>query len=296
MSTNDGMINMLAYRLRRPWILVLIGAGLGIAGFATLFPVEQSGAACGGEREADMVITDLVPQPTQRYFQPKLDIKASRQLFTDMDAAYAKTYYMPCGKNCHAPQRALRQLGWQKMNEPQFARIQHMDWADPSGYTDIKSWQRFNHIPNHKVFTKIDTFLTGMNTYKEKQQSNRQVFFLPESYRTHNTKERASLERTMKAANRPWILRTGLNKDGLIEVLEAGAAKKAVLKVLSTSKTSDHPSAKNQNLVTQYVCNQLKWEGQLFSVRVFWFVSICAAFFRPGGDCCADVLLHEPSY
>jgi hypothetical protein len=37
---------------------------------------------------------------------------------------------MPCGKACHPIARALRELGWQKLNEPKNARLIHLDDYD----------------------------------------------------------------------------------------------------------------------------------------------------------------------
>jgi len=272
--------SMILHRLRRPWILIVIGAVLGIASFELIFPAQHAECHNRGEKEAGILITELVPQPTQRYFQPKqLELKASRQLFSEMKQEDSNTYYMPCGKNCHAPQRALRQLGMQKVNVAGAGRIQHLDWAGQPGYVDtMESWQRFNHIPNAKAFTKKDSFLTGMAAYKD-QHGAQQVYFMPDNYRLHNAKERASLERTVKSDNRPWILRQGLGQAGVTKVLTPnGKSKATMLQAISTtgdaaSGQQGSPLLMEQSIATQYVCNQLTWEGNLFSVRIFWFVA-----------------------
>ena len=250
-------LSILCFRLSKPWILFLVWATFGIAGFATVFPSQP--ATCKQTNEAGISLTELAPQPSEPYYQPPIEIKASRQLFKDAPPGFEKTYFMPCGKSCHPVARSLRDLGWQKLNEQKNARLIYVGDTVPDDAPERESYQRYNRLHNTTAFTKLKNFWTGMKEYSN--QGKKSVYFLPETYRLYEEKERMSFERLIakaKAKNTPWLQRTA----GEIIVLPP------------TSKTLQTFSPDKLDATMQrYICDQMVWHGMQFVVRVYWLVS-----------------------
>jgi len=98
-----------------------------------------------------------------------------------------------------------------------------------------------------------------MKEYSNKGKKS--VYFLPETYRLYEEKERMSFERLIakaKAKNTPWLQRTA----GEIIVLPP------------TTKTLQTFSPDKLDATMQrYICDQMVWHGMQFVVRVYWLVS-----------------------
>jgi len=162
-----------------------------------------------------------------------------------------KTFYMPCGKKCAAFCRALRSLGWTKVNVATDAQLVFTDMMKESKEKNLTSYQRYNHMPSRLEFTPYKTF---WNTIQQYRTDVKALHFIPDTYRLNVIEERQELERRIEEnKNKPWWVVWQKNE---------------ISTIAQNFKMSDH------FLVSQYICNQMAWsDGNPFLIRVYWLVA-----------------------
>jgi hypothetical protein len=247
-----------------PFLLLLFGLLLGLISFDFLATVEN----CLTTNNAGAILANIAPQTTtSHYFQPNTELVASKVLFQTSPPGYEKSYFMPCGKACHPIARALRVLGWQKLNEPKNARLIHLDEYDGETENSLTEYQRFNHLEDSILLSESNEFWSIMKQYKKSKggKPGRSVSFLPNVYRLSIDHERQAFEQLVKdgiAKLTPWI--ATMKKYSRMKIIPSHAK---LLKRYQSSKMA------NKQVMQRYICNQMIWNHRQFVVRVFWLVS-----------------------
>uniref|UniRef100_A0A7S1VHN4 Tubulin--tyrosine ligase n=1 Tax=Grammatophora oceanica TaxID=210454 RepID=A0A7S1VHN4_9STRA len=184
-------------------------------------------------------------------------------LFEDLPPEYSKTFYNECGKNCHPFIRALRSLGWQKVNSLEkgrliltFATINPEWLAEDS---PLESWQRYAHLPT--TYSWAHDVSAFYELVKDRST------YLPATYRLDDEEDRELLDKTLNHSKKdtgvkthPWVL----------QPYEDGARPTLVPPKPKLSKDLPEQGA----LLSKYVCHSMGWgpSKQKFDVRVFFFV------------------------
>mmetsp|Transcript_28934 Transcript_28934/g.43698 ORF Transcript_28934/g.43698 Transcript_28934/m.43698 type:complete len:272 (+) Transcript_28934:180-995(+) len=259
------------YSFRQPTVLFVIGATIGIGLYHIATLQGAAGAGCSNNiKESGTLLAQLIPQP--RYFPSPIEqhLSSSKPMFVDASTK-EYTYYMPCGKNCHAFQRAVRSLGWIKLDSIDNAILVFTDMTKAdrwelktSNKTELKSWQRYNHLPNRQNFTTRESFLDTLHTHT--QRNDPEFDFFPDTYRMHATPERRLFERAINENERGayWKYWNPNLKTTYVHSKQAG----------NVVKSYDKSGTNKRSYMTKYTCNPMTWsDGNTFIIRVFWLVS-----------------------
>jgi Tubulin-tyrosine ligase family len=243
-----------------PFQLMLLGVFLGLVAFDYLITVED----CLSTNNAGVILANIAPEASNHFFQPNAEIVASNVLFQASPPGYDKSYFMPCGKACHPIARALRELGWQKLNEPKNARLIHLDDYDKETGSSLETYQRFNHLEDSVLLAESKEFWSIMKQYKKTNARGRSVSFLPNTYRMSVDHERRAFERLVTdgvAKLTPWI--ATIKKYSRKKIIPSHAK---LLKRYQSSKMT------SKQIMQKYICDQMIWNHRQFVVRVFWLV------------------------
>jgi len=171
-------------------------------------------------------------------------IHSSHALFQQQPPSQEHTFYIPCGKNCHVMIRALRVLGWTRVNTLQEAQLVWTFYRQDEYFKQLASWQRYNFIRTHGVFHEYP----------------HSVSYIPETFNLTSQKE-AFQERLVKGRlDERWVLKRSDGKSTTILELNS-----PVLKI--------HVDGTNKGMIQEYVCNEMAWNGRKFYVQTFFFVS-----------------------
>jgi len=275
MSVLSSLRFCMLYALRQPSVLFVVGATIGIVFYHALVVRTSSGSGCSNNvKESGTLLAQLLPQP-RRYPSPLVKqqqhlLSSSKPMFVNASTR-EHTYFMPCGKNCHAFQRAVRSVGWIKLNSAENARLVFTDMNKEANEgkekfqrPELEAWQRYNHLPNRQNFTTRELFLDTINAHI--QRDDPEFDFLPPTYRMHQTSERRIFERNIKEDGKHayWMY---WNRDLKTTFVNSKQAKDVI-------KLHDEGEAKQRNYMTRYTCNPMTWsDGNTFMIRVFWLVS-----------------------
>jgi len=249
--------------LSSPIILTIIGAVLGITLYSAATSSNKAIETCANFFGRQIV--SLSPNPLQYdASQPKdFVIKSSRKLFSGMPEGHEKYFYAPCSKNCHPMIRALRTLGWDKVNTVKEGRLVFSFKQDGDLYDQLQPWQRFNHIPESSAWHDLSSQIEGWKQYAKK--TGKWPYFVPESYRVSEDKE-ALASRMESGVKENWIAIYSSGVDEKPNLLKHYSANSRELKEYIKKPTL--------NVVKSYVCNQLTWKKRKIAIRSFWMVSL----------------------
>jgi len=265
--------------LRRPIILFAVGAILGIGFYSMSIEKSNTTTTIDCVKESGTLLA-RVTHLTRRFPSTVVSsiIMSSKPLFLDAPTASTtgtsllehKTYYMPCGKNCHAFCRALRSLGWTKLNSVEDAQLVFTDMMNPSLEQQLKPHQRYNHMPSRQYFTSDKQFWETIVTYRRTTDAAA-LPFIPDTYRLDNLSERQSLERILldKKQERKsnWVV--WQNQGTISHIVKSKTLLQQIL-----PKTSSPQYKKMHYTVSRYICNQMTWtDGNPFLIRVYWLVA-----------------------
>eukprot|EP00547_Thalassionema_nitzschioides_P004964 CAMPEP_0194202556 /NCGR_PEP_ID=MMETSP0156-20130528/2545_1 /TAXON_ID=33649 /ORGANISM="Thalassionema nitzschioides, Strain L26-B" /LENGTH=512 /DNA_ID=CAMNT_0038928075 /DNA_START=203 /DNA_END=1741 /DNA_ORIENTATION=+ len=275
MSVLSSLRFCMLYALRQPSVLFVVGATIGIVFYHALVVRTSSGSGCSNNvKESGTLLAQLLPQP-RRYPSPLVKqqqhlLSSSKPMFVNASTR-EHTYFMPCGKNCHAFQRAVRSVGWIKLNSAENARLVFTDMNKEANEgkekfqrPELEAWQRYNHLPNRQNFTTRELFLDTINAHI--QRDDPEFDFLPPTYRMHQTSERRIFERNIKEDGKHayWMY---WNRDLKTTFVNSKQAKDVI-------KLHDEGEAKQRNYMTRYTCNPMTWsDGNTFMIRVFWLAA-----------------------
>lgn len=119
------------------------------------------------------VILRLALPPSNPAFQPDIEIYSSKRLFQDMPQGHRKTFFSHSSMICHVMIRALRQLGWTRVNNREDAQLIWTYTRMKNWYPKLETWQRYNHIPRTYVWNHKDKFAQGFRQYQERTSTLR---------------------------------------------------------------------------------------------------------------------------
>jgi hypothetical protein len=253
-------------------LLILIGAVIGIVLFETFLPSSEECPSDGSVSRA--VLSLWHPRPQYGHQQSEIRLEASsRQLFRKLPTAHEKSYIIlqeDC-KICHQNIRALRELGWKKVDDMREARLVHTT-TNKNLYSSVESWQRYNHFANTTSFSRRSNYIDGWRRYMlpgKVRAEPRKTYFLPEFYRLHHPLDRELLKERLSRRGGgkrfPWIMNS---KNLGVNLLNRKS--RDLNKVLDLK-----PHGKDDKTwIQKHICNQLEWEREEnMVVRIFWMVA-----------------------
>mmetsp|Transcript_30985 Transcript_30985/g.47259 ORF Transcript_30985/g.47259 Transcript_30985/m.47259 type:complete len:254 (-) Transcript_30985:817-1578(-) len=219
--------NLFTHVVASPIFLTIIGAVLGIALYSAAISPNKAIEKCSnffGRQIVSLSTTTLQYDASQ----PKdFVLKSSRKLFSDMPEGHEKYFYAPCSKNCHPMIRALRTLGWDKVNTIKEGRLVFSFKEDGELYDELQPWQRFNHIPNSSAWHDLSSQIGGWNQYAKK--TGKWPYFVPESYRV--TEDRKALESRMESGVKEnWVATHPSRSDDVPNLIRHYSANSRELK------------------------------------------------------------------
>jgi len=153
-------------------------------------------------------ILKLVVPPSNPAFQPNVKIHSSKKLFQDMPVGNRKTFYSHSSKVCHVMIRALRQLGWTRVNTREDAQLIWTYTRMKSWYPNLEPWQRYNHIPRTFAWNHKDKFAQGFRRYQKR--TNADLYFLPQTYNLNDKNEMKEFKERLLSQgglDQPWVLK-----------------------------------------------------------------------------------------
>jgi hypothetical protein len=268
-----------------PLVYLFLGALVGIAFCASFRQRGKSLQSCSAVDVALLnnvgstggaIVTIRTP-PKFYAFQPNIKIKAHKKLFQKLPKGKERTFYAHMSKICHPMIRALRDLGWHKVEKVDDARLIYTYARKTSWYEGLHSWQRYNHIPNTKAWNQKDRFAKGFRKYEEK--TGIRPYFVPLTYDLTVTKEKEQFRSKLfkeGGLDHPWVLKIpNVNQGKGITMLGPNSDElKEVFKTIVQGKD------RTRYIIQQYICNEMTWNRRKFDIRVFWLVriSICGVY------------------
>lgn len=156
------------------------------------------------------------PSQTNKNTMPGYIPKTLPEKFTKVPDGHQRTFWSDGGKISFPMVRALRDHGWQKVNDWKDAQIVYQYSAKSTFFHELKPWQRFGHIPRYSQWNKKDRILDGFKDYQ--QETGSELYFLPESYRLTVKQDRKQFRKTLAAGGdaHPWVLK----KPGTSELVD----------------------------------------------------------------------------
>lgn len=169
--------------------------------------------------------------------------------------------------------RAFRSRGWTKALSAEEA---HFIWdkvEHSKRYAQLKSWQRYNHIPRFGAWDKKNQFAEGFKEYYNMHPTFTQM--IPETYRLTDEQERQALEeRLFKGGglDEPWVLKeVNVNNGKGIEMLGPQSEN---LRFVLQDVPLKLDKGESECILQHYICNELTWWGnRKFDLRFYWLVA-----------------------
>lgn len=213
-----------------------------------LSPSKQRHTSLKRRQEDSREILALHSSISNDSYQPTKTIKSSRKLFAEIPSSQRKTFYISCGKVCHPMIRALRVLGWTRVNsigEAQFIWDYDLDSSVPK---KLQSWQRYNKVMDYESFynfwevcySKIQNLPFVLTTFR-----------LPDQY--------VKFKHRLTREKQEWIFED-YEKDY------------SSLKVVELNSESAAKYEKKTGTMQKSICNAMTWNGRKLNIKVFWFV------------------------
>lgn len=134
--------------------------------------------------------------------------------------------------------RALRTLGWDKVNTIKEGRLVFSFKQDDDVYDQLEPWQRFNHIPESSAWHDLSSQIEGWRQYAKK--TGKWPYFIPESYRVSEDKE-VLASRMKLGVKENWV-------------------------AIDSSGVDEKP-----NLIKHYSANSRKLKEYIKKVNSLWF-------------------------
>lgn len=270
---------------RSPIVLTLIGGILGVALYAGVVAKDASGTSTSACDFALGRSIATLAGTVSHYdaSQPKdLSITSSKKLFQGLPREYERTYYAPCGKNCHPMIRALRQLGWEKVNSVEVARLVWSHYVDEELFKQLQPWQRYNHIPRDK--SQAEEQHSWWKQYAKKHENR--AYFMPETYILSDPQDRHDLHDRMKKSGNGkkqyWVMDRTVEEELEMKYYPPGSSEfdeflKKVLVKDQDDQVVDAQLAKDREWTVQrFSCNPLVHKGMKIGVRSYFLVCACS--------------------
>jgi hypothetical protein len=196
-------------------------------------------------------------------------MKTPPRKFSPVPEGSRKTFYADTSRISFPMIRALRDHGWEKVDDWEDAQIVYEYKALKDRFTDLKPWQRFGHVPRYQRWNRKDEILNGFKDYQAETGSD--LYFLPESYRLTVDEDREAFEASLKKGgiNLPWVLKEPrVNQGKGIEMIPPNSPR-----LLEVSDKMEEEAPEFGYIIQRYICNELTWNQRKFDVRMFWFVA-----------------------
>ena len=223
-------------------------------------------------RDVIEIATTNTTSFSSRYIIPK----SGSKITTPVPAESRKTFYIDTGYPTNRPiARALRIMGWRRVQSRQDAQIIYSYKHKKHYYKDLKPWQRFNHLPKEAAFNTKDEFQMYMSAYE--RNSGDKIWTLPETYRLGDESDLAEFVRRLESGGgiyTPWVLKKpNVNQGRGITMLGGNSKELATVAQNVTEEMSEHPKEAPKYIIQKYVCRELTIQKRKFDFRVFWMVA-----------------------
>lgn len=190
--------------------------------------------------------------------------------FTPVPAKSVKTFKYDGSAISRPMVRALRSRGWQLVNNEEDAHIIFRYSTTARLFKELKPWQRFNNIPQYKLWNQKDSFVDVFKAYEARNRLE-PTYFLPESYRLTSPQEQKAFKKRITqdgGINQPWVLKQPrVNQGKGIEMVAPNSER--LVEVAHFELQDDD----TEYIVQQYICNENTWNHRKYDVRMFWFVA-----------------------
>ena len=200
-------------------------------------------------------------------YNTKLNTKDPNRRATPCPKKFQKMFWMSAKKINKPVARALRNQGWQRIQD--FHRA-HLLWGNlPDDDFEAKPWQRHNRIPNYYLWNSKDTFVTFMMQYAKK--TGKELPSIPETYRLSVASDFANFKHRLfndGGLSIPWVLKKpNVNRGKGITMLGPNTPElETVLETVVAD--TDEPY-----IIQRYVCNEMTIDKKKFDFRIFWIVA-----------------------
>jgi len=223
--------------------------------YSSLFAKANTGATTTNVHADDTIIPSFYPDDTT--------------LFDELPSPqYSKTFYNECGKGCHPFVRALRSLGWQKVNSLEMGRLVltfdkiKEEWLEEDS-NPLQSWQRYAHLPT--------TYSWAHNVSAFYELVKDTSLYLPTTYRLDNKEDREVLDKILNHAKKPEDKSAIKTQPWVLQPYNDEADPILIPPKPKLTKDLIEQGA----LLSKYVCHSMGWgrsAKQKFDVRVYFFV------------------------
>jgi hypothetical protein len=212
------------------------------------------------------VVLQLKAIKSNPSYQPEKEIYASKKLFQDMPEASRKTFFAHSSWICHVMTRALRELGWTRVNNPKDAQLIWTYARMKSWYKSLEPWQRYNHVPRTYVWNHKDRFAEGFRQYQKRTGAD--LYFLPETFNLNDKEQVSEFKLRLLndgGVNQPWVLKEpNVNQGKGITMLAPNS---------DALRESYKKGEEDDYIIQQYICNEMTWSKRKFDTRMYWFVA-----------------------
>mmetsp|Transcript_29440 Transcript_29440/g.69020 ORF Transcript_29440/g.69020 Transcript_29440/m.69020 type:complete len:640 (-) Transcript_29440:136-2055(-) len=202
--------------------------------------------------------------------------KSGRPPATPVPPNSRQTFYIDTKHPINRPiARALRMMGWRRVENRDEAFLIYSYGSKSSYFPELRSWQRYNHIPNHGAFNIKDEFQMWMTKYE--QDSGDTVWTLPETYRLEDEADRSRFVHRLDnggGMDSPWVLKKPrVNQGKGIAMLGPHTPELTTVVADVTAELAADPENAPKYIIQKYICRELTIQRRKFDFRVFWMVA-----------------------
>jgi len=265
--------NLFSLIFNSPVALTVIGAVLGVLICSFVSPLLTT--KCSSFWVGRPIVAVGTSPLSHDASQPRnMVLKSSRtKMFADMPSHHEKYFYAPCSKNCHPMIRALRVLGWDKVNTIEEGRLIFSHKQANEFHDELKSWQRFNHISNSEAWHDLTMQTAGWKAYTTK--TGKWPYFVPESYSLNRDEDRKALSIRIKSGLKEnWSVIQEGDKDEAHTITHLAAGSKELF-LFSKNQIGSIKNKKkiDATILQSFVCNPLTWKKRKIAIRSFWMIA-----------------------
>lgn len=241
----------------------------------------SKGRICGIVAAVTISLSLLQFSAKQTSFQksrgppPTFQVQPKYASYTKVPEKSRRTYYVDTHTKYKATAiRALRNIGWRRTNDYETAQLIWDKTMDSEYFSELKAWQRYNHIPGVESWDDKDNFIEGFEQYLRKNPEKK-FMMLPETYKISTQQGIRDWRKRLfqhSGMDIPWVLKqTDVNNGEGIDILGPNSKE-----LKDVERDLDHQNATEDGtyVVQAYICNELTWWGNFkFDLRYYWLVA-----------------------
>jgi len=234
-----------------------------------------------------------------------LRIKSEAKKFTAVPSEFRKTFYYDGQKITMPVARAFRSRGWLRVDDIDDAHLIYTYSNNPDWATNLKPWQRFNHINDIYKWNLKSDFVYYYKKYEQLTKKPPSMY-VPESYMLNN--DRREIENFREVLEEkdgkkyPWVHKlSNVNQGRGITIMAPNSPEllslpdkslRAIKKYRDRAEDSEEGDDEAENseedddgdksseeddeeesIIQRYICNEMTWNRRKFDVRMYWFVA-----------------------